>query len=169
MNKITYEQRKVVYDAALRTYGADAQTMMAIEEMSELTKEICKIGRGKEDLRGLVDEIADVSIMMEQLRLIYGVNDRVCRRMDAKVQRLEGRIKGNGGKIREPITLSGEEKETILALAESDLRLKPASEKLHYHINTIYYRCDQLKKRTGLDPRRFYDMMTLLEIMEEEE
>lgn len=169
MNKVTYEQRKAVYDAALRTYGADAQMMMAVEEMSELIKEICKIGRGKQDLRGLVDEIADVTIMMEQLRLIYGVNKWVCRRMDAKVERLEGRIAGTGGEIGEPITLTEIEKITIRALADCDMKTKRAADKLHYHANTIIYHCNQIEKRTGLDPRRFYDLAELLEIMEETE
>ena len=169
MNKVTYEQRKAVYDAALRTYGADAQMMMAVEEMSELTKEICKIGRGKQDLRGLVDEIADVTIMMEQLCLIYGVGRRVDRRMDAKIQRLEGRIADHGGKIEEPIILSDVEKDVIRALADCEMKTKTAADNLHYHVNTIVYRCEQIKKRTGLNPRRFYDLVALLEIMEEAE
>ena len=94
MNKINYEDRKNVYQAALRKWGADLQTMMAVEEMSELTKEICKIKRGKMDLDALADEIADVTIMLEQLREIYGLNDAVCDHMDAKILRLQSRVGG---------------------------------------------------------------------------
>ena len=94
MNKINYEDRKKVYQAALRKWGADLQTMMAVEEMSELTKEICKIKRGKIDLDAMADEIADVTIMLEQLREIYGLNDAVCDHMDAKILRLQSRVGG---------------------------------------------------------------------------
>ena len=94
MNKINYEDRKKVYQAALNKWGVDIQTMMAVEEMSELTKEICKIKRGKIDLEALADEIADVTIMLEQLREIYGLNDAVCDHMDAKILRLQSRVGG---------------------------------------------------------------------------
>ena len=94
MNKINYEDRKNVYQAALRKWGVGLQTMMAVEEMSELTKEICKIKRGKMDLDALADEIADVTIMLEQLREIYGLNDAVCDHMDAKILRLQSRVGG---------------------------------------------------------------------------
>ena len=94
MNKINYEDRKKIYQAAMRKWGADLQTMMAVEEMSELTKEICKIKRGKMDLDALADEIADVTIMLEQLREIYGLNDAVCDHMDAKILRLQSRVGG---------------------------------------------------------------------------
>ena len=94
MNKINYEDRKKIYQAALRKWGVDLQTMMAVEEMSELTKEICKIKRGKIDLDAMADEIADVTIMLEQLREIYGLNDAVCDHMDAKILRLQSRVGG---------------------------------------------------------------------------
>ena len=94
MNKINYEDRKTVYQEALNKWGVDIQTMMAVEEMSELTKEICKIKRGKMDLDALADEIADVTIMLEQLREIYGLNDAVCDHMDAKILRLQSRVGG---------------------------------------------------------------------------
>ena len=94
MNKINYEDRKKIYQAALRKWGVGLQTMMAVEEMSELTKEICKIKRGKMDLDALADEIADVTIMLEQLREIYGLNDAVCDHMDAKILRLQSRVGG---------------------------------------------------------------------------
>lgn len=94
MNKINYEYRKKVYQAALNKWGVELQTMMAVEEMSELTKEICKIKRGKMDLYALADEIADVTIMLEQLREIYGLNDAVCDHMDAKILRLQSRVGG---------------------------------------------------------------------------
>lgn len=92
VNKVTYEERKAIYEAALEKWGELAQTMVAIEEMSELTKEICKLHRGKRDMDDLADEIADVTIMLEQLRLIYDINDLVCAHMDAKVLRLQERV-----------------------------------------------------------------------------
>lgn len=92
MNAVSYEERKATYKAAIRKYGVDAQVLMAVEEMSELTKEICKLSRGKKDLNDLADEIADVTIMLEQLRLIYDLNDEVCDHMDMKIRRLQERI-----------------------------------------------------------------------------
>ena len=73
---------------AIATYGMTAQVDMAIEEMSELTKELCKLGRGKGKLDRIVDEIADVTIMCEQLRQFFSLNQAVCERMDYKITRL---------------------------------------------------------------------------------
>ena len=92
MNSITYDERKIVYQKALDKFGANAQITKAVEEMSELTKELCKYSLGAGDREALADEIADVTIMLEQLRLIFDVNDEVCRHMDAKVERLQDRI-----------------------------------------------------------------------------
>ena len=92
VNKVTYEERKAIYEAALEKWGEQAQTMMAVEEMSELTKEICKMYRGKRDMEALADEIADVTIMMEQMRLLFDVNQLVQDRIDYKVKRLAQRI-----------------------------------------------------------------------------
>ena len=38
------------------------------------------------------DELADLTIMLEQLRMIFGVNDAVCERMDYKILRLQARL-----------------------------------------------------------------------------
>lgn len=96
MNKVTYEARKGIYKNALAKWGAENQMIVAMEEMSELTKELCKIIRGKKDLEALAEEIADVTVMMEQLRIIFDCNDLVCAYMDGKIQRLQSRIKKEG-------------------------------------------------------------------------
>lgn len=58
---------------AIETYGHRMQTMVAIEEMSELTKELVKHMRGRDNRDAIAEEIGDVEIMMCQLRLIYGI------------------------------------------------------------------------------------------------
>lgn len=94
-NKITYEERKVIYEMAITKYSQMNQIIKAVEEMSELTKELCKllVNDSKYSIEGIAEEIADVTIMMEQLRLIFDINDEVCDMMDSKVKRLENRIK----------------------------------------------------------------------------
>lgn len=99
MNRIPYDDRAQVYTNALISYGDTNQMIVAVEELSELQKEICKILRGGENFPHLAEEIADATIMLEQLRLIFNINDQVCECMDAKIRRLEERLGGaaNGG------------------------------------------------------------------------
>lgn len=89
MNKITYEERKEIYEKALRTWGVLMQSIVAIEEQAELIKEICKELRGRGNVYNMAEEAADVSIMLEQLRLMYDLDDAAELHMDRKIQRLK--------------------------------------------------------------------------------
>lgn len=61
-----------IYTHAIGRYGKQAQILVAIEEMAELTKALCKnINRGEDNLENILEEIADVEIMVEQLKVIY--------------------------------------------------------------------------------------------------
>lgn len=92
MNKIDYEARRDIYEKAIARNGTLLQCIVALEELSEAQKEVCKLLREKGSKERLAEEIADATIMLEQLRLIYGVNETVCRYMDEKVQRLAEQI-----------------------------------------------------------------------------
>lgn len=92
MNRISYAERVHIYRAVIYAWGAENQEKMVVEEMSELTKEICKHWRGRDNLDAIADEIADVTIMLEQLRLIYNLNDAVRAHMDKKILRLQDRL-----------------------------------------------------------------------------
>lgn len=80
--------RKEVYRTAIGKWGKEMQLTVAIEEMSELTKEICKHFRGEKNLDAISEEMADVTIMLEQMMLIYNNEKSVSRWRDAKVDRL---------------------------------------------------------------------------------
>ena len=95
MNKITYEQRVRTYTNALIHFGEATQLVVSLEELSECQKEICKVMRGQSNLNALAEEIADATIMLEQVRMIFGLNDLVCEKMDEKIMRLDNRLKGN--------------------------------------------------------------------------
>ena len=95
MNKIPYEERKLVYEAALQKYGFTTQAIVAIEELSELQKEVCKTLRGIGDREHVAEEIADATIILEQLRLFFNLNQMVCDKMDEKVSRLKRRVEND--------------------------------------------------------------------------
>lgn len=88
-----YEKRKQVYQKAITHYGDVAQVLKAVEEMSELIKVLVKDMKMEESKDQLIDELADVSIMCEQLRMIYGVNNEVNVRMNYKLKRLLRRMR----------------------------------------------------------------------------
>lgn len=81
-----------VLKEAVRRYG-DAQLNMVIEEMSELTKEICKLKRNKLDRNHIIEEIADVEIMLEQLKYMLHVEDyEIDNYRELKINRLAYRL-----------------------------------------------------------------------------
>lgn len=92
MNKITYEERKAVYDAALGKWGQKMQATVAIEEMSEVIKEITKMLRGELDREHMAEEIADATIMLEQVCSMLNINDSVESWMDYKVAALKRKV-----------------------------------------------------------------------------
>lgn len=94
----------------VETYGSDKQEDMAIEECSELIKAILKFRRSNakdSDLRdAVIDEIADVQIMLTQLGIIFNCVEEVNERIDFKIDRQMGRIKEREAK-RDVCQVSG--------------------------------------------------------------
>jgi len=80
-----------VYRAALTLWGADAQTLMAFEEMAELQKELCKHARGKDNREAIAEEIADVEIMLEQMKILHNCANAVKEYREIKLTRLAAR------------------------------------------------------------------------------
>ena len=82
-----------LYQLAIDKWGAKAQLTVAIEELSELIKEICKINRGMGTIHNLAEEVADVEIMCEQLRYIFEIDSVVDEWKESKLTRLANRLK----------------------------------------------------------------------------
>lgn len=87
-----------IYIKALDTYGAQAQTLMCMEEMSELQKELCKHARGADNVHQIAEEIADVRIMLDQMELLHGCRVLVADYEKVKLLRLEKRTECSNGK-----------------------------------------------------------------------
>ena len=87
--------------AALETFGKSSQMQVAIEEMSELTKELCKNGRGQENTTHIAEEIADLEIMLRQMVMLFDCEGQVDKFRRYKLERL-GLLKGHreGGSRR---------------------------------------------------------------------
>lgn len=78
---------------AIETYGAEAQLNVAIEELSELIKEICKHKRGADNKEAIIEEMADCCIMLKQMEMIFDLGSTVILdAMKKKVHRLAIRL-----------------------------------------------------------------------------
>lgn len=82
-----------IYERAVKTWGKEPQMLQVIEEMSELTKEILKnVNRKKNNIDELIEETADVEIMLEQLKCCYGIKDQVEEYKAGKLLKIERRL-----------------------------------------------------------------------------
>lgn len=80
-----------VIEKVIKKNGLDMQLTVAIEELSELQKAICKYKRGEE--HNIEEEIADVKIMIEQLETVFDKN-KIREWIDKKIERLDKRLRG---------------------------------------------------------------------------
>ena len=84
---------KELYKRALKDWGKEPQMMQVIEEMAELTKEILKnINRKKDNIAELVEETADVEIMLGQLKCCYDIEKQVADYKIGKMQKIAKRL-----------------------------------------------------------------------------
>lgn len=76
---------------AVRTYGYDAQRLMLFEEIGELLNAIAKLSRGRATSDDVIEELADVAIMVNQMAVIYGWY-KFHAKKEMKLQRLQERL-----------------------------------------------------------------------------
>jgi diguanylate cyclase with GGDEF domain/PucR-like helix-turn-helix protein len=91
--------------------------------------------------------------------LALQAGDTARRLVDPRVRAFLAEDRARDGRLRE----------TIRALADSDLRLHIAAEQLQIHPNTARYRLRCVQERSGRDPRRVADLIELLVAMALEE
>jgi NTP pyrophosphatase (non-canonical NTP hydrolase) len=91
MVKLFDKSLQPVLKDALESFGYDIQKEITIEEMAELTKELIKEKRHEDNFDKVIEEIADVYIMICQLIITYGEN-QVEAKVISKMNRLTARI-----------------------------------------------------------------------------
>ena len=86
--------KQELYKKAITQWGATNQMDMVVEECAELIQAINKVKRdGSIDNEAkLCGEIADVEIMIEQLRLIINKNEHIEQIKEYKLMRLNDRL-----------------------------------------------------------------------------
>ena len=100
--------RDQLYKRAIKQWGCEPQLRMAQEEAAELIVAVNHLlrGRGSRDgaLNALAEEVADMEIMLGQLRRIADLGSRVdflrsekLRRLNERLERAEKKGLGNGG------------------------------------------------------------------------
>lgn len=81
-----------IYTAAVKKFGKEHQLVLCMEEMAELTKELSKNMQGSKNITNISEEMADVEIMLEQLRVIFGNRSEVDTIKAEKLLRLADRV-----------------------------------------------------------------------------
>lgn len=91
-------KREEVYQQAILKWGSRSQLEMAQEEATELALAIRKYIRNDDDasFAKMIDEIADVEIMIEQIEFLHGesanMRGMIDHQKEYKIQRLHKRL-----------------------------------------------------------------------------
>ena len=96
---MTEKEKNKILIRAINTYGQTSQLNMATEEMAELTKAICKLKRAigiteySTAVGNIIEEMADVQIMLDQLKIIFKSDAKALAAVEhIKLHRLEKRL-----------------------------------------------------------------------------
>ena len=88
------EEKQNVLEKAVNTFGENLQLIKAIEELGELSTALARVFTKEEaPAINLFEEIADVEIMLEQLKIIYKDDaEKIERLKEMKLNRLKGLV-----------------------------------------------------------------------------
>ena len=81
---ITYEEQINILHQSINNLDSKQReifsgfhnTVIVIEELAELTKELTKALRNKDDIIGIIEELADVSIGVDYVKEIFDITDK---------------------------------------------------------------------------------------------
>ena len=79
----------------IKTYGKHSQIAKAVEELIELSEVLIKyLNKSELDREHLIEEMADVDVMMAQLMIIFGINtesyqDEISKKINRTIERID--------------------------------------------------------------------------------
>lgn len=85
------KKRIELYQKALSKWGEEPQLNMVYEEVGELLTALSRFKRGRSSHYDVITELADVSIMVEQMADLFGYEEFE-KEKDYKLTRLEERL-----------------------------------------------------------------------------
>ena len=87
----TLDEKRQIYNGALTRWGIINQVFMVMEECGELLNVLAKAKRERATKEEIITELADVSIMVEQMAFYYGEEDFIAEK-ERKLERLKHRV-----------------------------------------------------------------------------
>ena len=92
------EKYAAILEENIKEHGVALETVIAMEECAELIQAISKVKRYGfigEYRDNLIEEIADVSIVIREIMMIFGISDGdINEVIDRKIQRIKSRLEG---------------------------------------------------------------------------
>lgn len=96
------EKQLAILDRNIIAHGTNEETVIAMEELSELIKAISKVRRYGligDHKRNLIEEIADVNIVVSELMMMFDISyDDVSKVINRKIDRIDQRLNKAEGK-----------------------------------------------------------------------
>lgn len=88
------DKKVEVLKPIIQTCGERPQMLQAIEELSELQKALCKFFKvdNCETRENITEEMADVQIMLDQLKIIFNNDEEVSKIETQKIERTYKRM-----------------------------------------------------------------------------
>jgi len=90
------EVESITLNKAIELWGVKAQVGMVMEECGELLTALNRFDRGRATAEDVASEIADVIILMAQMKVIFGdkiVQDAIDFKSQRLIDRVESRLK----------------------------------------------------------------------------
>lgn len=92
--KIDRRQMIDILTRNYQDYGVERELVIIMEELSELIQQVSKTYRHEEDPMHLLEEVADVYICLEQLRMVANITpDALDAAMLVKLNRIKERLR----------------------------------------------------------------------------
>jgi hypothetical protein len=126
--------------------------------ISTVAGEVADLPRAYQEARSALELLTDeggVAALPKMAPFDYlalRADDTAARLVDPVIRRFLDEDRERGGVLIA----------TIRALAEANLNMRVASERLFVHTNTAHYRLNRVEQRTGRNPRRIADLLELL-------
>ena len=90
------EEYAAILEENIKEHGVALETVIAMEECAELIQAISKVKRygfAGEYRDNLIEEIADVSIVIREIMMIFGISvGDINEVIDSKIQRIKSRL-----------------------------------------------------------------------------